>query len=314
MSNVVNKKASRTEYLATLRSKMQEMSSPKGFTPRQDDELFWKPEVDKAGTGSAVIRFLPAKKGEPFPFVQLHTHGFQGPTTKWFIENCPTSIGGNCPACKANTVLWNSGVEADKKVASSRKRKLNYISNILVVSDPKHPENNGQVRLFKYGKKIFDKIQDMISPPAEFADLEPIEPFDMEEGVNFKLRIVRVDNFPNYDKSTFDTTTTAIGDEDRIAEIASQLHSLEAILDTKKFKTYEELQTRLEKATGEEAPAETDSKPVRKDAVTEPEAAPARTQKVAEAPATKAAPAAKTAVADAPDDDDFFTNLAKQSD
>lgn len=250
MSNTTTTRnnASRTQYLTALRSKIQEMSSPKG-SQRQDDERYWKPELDKAGTGSAVIRFLPAKADEGFPFVQLWTHGFQGPTGKWFIENCPTSIEKDCPACKANTELWNTGNEAKKKLASSRKRKLNYISNVLIVNDPKHPENNGKVFLYKYGKKIFEKIKDLIDPPAEFADMASVDPFDMSEGANFKLRIVRVDNFPNYDKSGFDNPS-AIGDADRIAEVESQLIPLTEILDKKHFKSFEDLKKRFDQTTG----------------------------------------------------------------
>jgi len=224
------------------------MSSPKG-SQRQDDERYWKPDLDKAGTGSAIIRFLPAKADEGFPFVQLWTHGFQGPTGKWFIDNCPTSIEEDCPVCKANTELWNTGSEAKKKTASSRKRKLNYISNVLIVNDPKHPENNGKVFLYKYGKKIFEKIKDLIDPPAEFADMASVDPFDMAEGANFKLRIVRVDNFPNYDKSSFDNPT-AIGDADRIAEVESQLIPLTELLDKKHFKSFEDLKKRFDQTTG----------------------------------------------------------------
>jgi len=234
--------------MTALRSKIQEMSSPKG-SQRQDDERYWKPDLDKAGTGSAIIRFLPAKADEGFPFVQLWTHGFQGPTGKWFIDNCPTSIEEDCPVCKANTELWNTGSEAKKKTASSRKRKLNYISNVLIVNDPKHPENNGKVFLYKYGKKIFEKIKDLIDPPAEFADMASVDPFDMAEGANFKLRIVRVDNFPNYDKSSFDNPT-AIGDADRIAEVESQLIPLTELLDKKHFKSFEDLKKRFDQTTG----------------------------------------------------------------
>jgi gp32 DNA binding protein like. len=290
------------------------MSSPKG-SQRQDDERYWKPEVDKAGTGSAVIRFLPAKAEEGFPFVQLWSHGFQGPTGKWFIDNCPTSIEKDCPACKANTELWGTGNEAKKKLASSRKRKLNYISNILVVNDPKHPENNGKVFLYKYGKKIFEKIKDLIDPPAEFADMSSVDPFDMEEGANFKLRVVRVDNFPNYDKSGFDNAPS-IGDADRIAEVENQLFSLNEILDPKHFKSFDELKKRFDLVSGgvigeevaatdngDEKPAldVDDDLPV----VRKPKTAAAKTGKTATAkPVAAAAPPA------ADDDEDYFARLA----
>ena len=252
MSNTTRSKATRTQYLASLRSKIQEMSSPKG-SQRQDDERYWKPETDKAGTGSAVIRFLPAKVDEGFPFVQIWSHGFQGPTGKWFIENCPSSLGGLpsdvCPACKANSELWNTGNDAKKKLASSRKRKLNFISNILVANDPKHSENNNKVFLYKYGKKIFEKIKDMVDPPPEFADMASVDPFDMEEGANFKLRVCRVDGYPNYDKSSFDSPSS-IGDAKQIEEIETQLLSLNEILNPKHFKSYEDLKKRFDSVTG----------------------------------------------------------------
>jgi hypothetical protein len=316
-TNITRSKASRTQYLASLRSKIQEMSSPKS-SQRQDDERYWKPEVDKAGSGSAVIRFLCAKPEEGFPFVQLWSHGFQGPTGKWFIDSCPTSIEQNCPVCKANTELWNTGNEAKKKLASSRKRKLNYISNILVVNDPKHSENNGKVFLYKYGKKIFEKIKDQIAPPDEFPDMAPVDPFDMEEGANFKLRVTRVDGFPNYDKSSFDNPSI-LGDEDRRAEIEGLLFSLEEILDPKHFKSFDDLKKRFDLVTGgvvsEEAPvAETEANdekpPLDEDdgdmPVVKPKAKPKT--KPAEKAATPAPKAAVVAPSD--DEEDYFAKLA----
>lgn len=317
MSNTTRStnKASRTQYIASLRSKIQEMSSPKNSS-RQDDDRYWKPEVDKAGTGSAVIRFLPAKAEEGFPFVQIWTHGFQGPTGKWFIDSCPTTIEGECPACKANSDLWATGNEGKKKLASSRKRKLNYISNILVVNDPKHPEHNGTVKLYKYGKKIFEKIKDLIAPPEDFADMIPVDPFDMEEGANFKLRIVRVDNFPNYDKSSFDPPTT-IGDEDRLSEIEGQLNSLDELRDPKHFKSFDDLKKRFDSVTGgaqeevssdvvenggEKTPFDTDEDlPVSKTKTTKT-TAPKASGKTA-APKT-------TTVTPVDDDEDYFAKLA----
>ena len=210
-------RASRTNYLASLREKMNE-STTKTF--QKDDTRFWKPEVDKAGNSSAVVRFLPSVESDPYPYVILHTHGFQGPTGKWFIENCPTSINLECPTCAANSALWNSGVESDKKIVSIRKRKMSYISNILVIKDPKHSENDGKVFLYRYGKKIFEKIKDLLEPPAEFADMEPCNAYDPYDGANFKLRQTKVDGFPNYDKSTFDAAAALFGgNDDKIAAL-----------------------------------------------------------------------------------------------
>jgi hypothetical protein len=293
------------------------MSSPKGSS-RTDDERYWKPEVDKSGTGSAVIRFLPAKAEEGFPFVQLHTHGFQGPTGKWLIDNCPTSIEKDCPVCKANTDLWQTGSEANKKLASSRKRKLNYISNVLVVNDPKHPENNGKVFLYKYGKKIFEKIKDQISPPEEFPDMAPVDPYSMEEGANFKLRVVRVDGFPNYDKSGFDNPTP-VGNDDRIAELETQLFSLNDILDPKHFKSYDEMNKRFIATTGGPATPNTDETEVEDgddkppfDAEDDlPIAKPksARTTTPKPVGKTAAAPSATSTASSPDEDEDYFAKL-----
>jgi gp32 DNA binding protein like len=318
MSNtsLPTRKSSRTQYLASLRSKINEMSNPKGGSQRQDDERYWKPEVDKAGTGSAIIRFLPAKVEENFPFVQLWSHGFQGPTGKWFIDQCPTSIEEKCPACEANGELWQTGNEAKKKLASSRKRKLNYISNILVVNDPKHPENNGKVFLYKFGKKIFEKIKDMINPPEAFADMASVDPFDMVEGANFKLRITRQDNFPNYDKSSFDAPTP-IGDEDRIAEVENQLFSLNELLDTKHFKSYADLKKRFDQVAGGPVEAEeetteatasgSDEKPPFDTDEDMPVAKPKATNKATTTKTNRTAPKAN---ATPTDEEDYFAKLA----
>ena len=165
------------------------------------DDRFWKPELDKTGNGYAVLRFLPAVKDEDLPWVKMWSHAFQGPGG-WYIENSLTTMNQKDPVSEENSRLWNSGIEADKEIARKRKRKLSYYANVLIVSDPKHPENEGQVKLFKFGKKIFDKITDKMQP--QFEDEKPINPFDFWEGADFKLKIRKVDGFWNYDKSEFD--------------------------------------------------------------------------------------------------------------
>ena len=166
------------------------------------DERLWKPELDKSGNGYAVIRFLPAPTGEELPWVKLWKHAFQGPTGKWYIENSLTTLnGGKDPVSEYNSSLWNSGLESDKEIARKQKRKLEYYSNIYVVSDSKHPENEGKVFLFRFGKKIFDKMMAAMQP--EFEDETPINPFDFWEGANFKLKIRKVDGYWNYDASSF---------------------------------------------------------------------------------------------------------------
>ena len=166
------------------------------------DDRFWAPERDKSGNGYAVIRLLPPSDGEDLPWARMFSHGFQG-KGGWFIENCPTTLGLPCPVCEGNNELWNSGVESDKEIARNRKRKLSYISNIYVVSDPANKQNEGKVFLYKYGKKIFDKISEKMKP--QFEDESPMNPFDYWVGANFKLKIRTVQGYVNYDKSEFDT-------------------------------------------------------------------------------------------------------------
>lgn len=232
------KKNSKTS-LTHLREMAEKLNDKGG---NKDDERFWKPTVDENGNGSAVIRFLPAPPNEDIPYVRIWTHGFQGPSGMWYIENSLTTIGKDDPVSKSNGKLWKTGLESDKVIARQRKRKLNFISNILVVRDPAHPENDGKVFLFKYGKRIFDKINDKMNP--SFEDEEAVNPFDPWEGSNFRLRVRRLDGYPNYDKSEFDSKTS-IGDDKQIEAIWKQQYSLQAFLAPENFKSYEELEARL---------------------------------------------------------------------
>ena len=207
------------------------------------DERLWKPELDKSGNGYAVIRFLPSPEGEDLPWAKVWNHAFQGPTGQWYIENSLTTIGQKDPVSEYNSKLWNSGVESDKEIARKQKRKLQYFSNILVVSDPKHPENEGRVMLFRYGKKIFDKMMEAMQPA--FEDETPINPFDFWEGAEFKLKIRKVDGFWNYDKSEFSAPSPIADDESKIESIWKSQHSLAEKLDASNFKSYDELSTRF---------------------------------------------------------------------
>jgi hypothetical protein len=220
-------------------------------TNSRDDDRYWKPEVDKAGNGYAVIRFLPAPAvdgDEALPWVRYWDHGFQGPGG-WYIENCLTTIEGKCPACEHNSTLWNSGIEANKKIVSTQKRRLHYVSNILVVSDPAHPENDGQIKLFTFGKKIFDKLTEAMNP--EFADETPLNPFDLWEGANFKLKIRNVEGYRNYDKSEFaDKSPVHDGDDAKLEALWKAEHSLTSIVSKDNFKSYDELKVRLDKTLG----------------------------------------------------------------
>ena len=209
---------------------------------KYQDERLWKPELDKTGNGYAVLRFLPATSGEDMPWVRLWSHAFQGPGG-WYIENSLTTLGHKDPVSEENTRLWNTGVESDKGIARNRKRKLSYYSNVLIVSDPTHPENEGQVKLFKFGKKIFDKITEAMQP--EFDDETPINPFDFWKGANFKLKIRKVDGFWNYDKSEFEGVSAIADNDDNIKAIWEKQYPLKPFLDASNFKSYEELKEKL---------------------------------------------------------------------
>ena len=208
------------------------------------DERLWKPEVDKSGNGYAVLRFLPAPKGEELPWAKVWNHAFQGPTGQWYIENSLTTIGQNDPVSELNTAYWNSGVESDKEIARKQKRKLQYYANIYVVSDPKHPENEGKVFLYRFGKKIFDKCMEAMQPA--FEDETPINPFDFWEGANFKLKIRKVDGYWNYDKSEFAAPSALFDDDDALEKLWAKQYSLAEFTAPTNFKSYDELKTRLD--------------------------------------------------------------------
>ena len=207
------------------------------------DDRLWKPELDKSGNGYAVIRFLPPPEGEELPWAKVFSHAFQGPGG-WYIENSLTTIGKSDPVGDLNRKLWNSGRDSDKEIARKQKRKLSYFSNIYVVRDPLHPENEGRVFLFKYGKKIYDKIVAAMQP--EFEDEQPINPFDFWKGADFKLKIRKLDGFWNYDKSEFAPQGT-LGDfsDGELEDIYSKSYSLTEFTADSNFKTYEDLEKRL---------------------------------------------------------------------
>jgi len=217
----------------------------------KEDDRFWQPEVDKAGNGMAIIRFLPGPSvdgDDALPWVRVFNHGFQGPGG-WYIENSLTTLNQKDPVSEYNSVLWNSGIEANKEIARKQKRRLTYISNVLIVSDPKHPENEGQIKLYKFGKKIFDKISEAMNP--EFADETPLNPFDFWEGANFKIKIRQVEGYRNYDKSEFDSISAVLdGDDAKLEALWKKEHSLKEFLDPKHFKSYDVLKARLDKVLG----------------------------------------------------------------
>ena len=226
------------------------------------DDRFWKPEVDKAGNGYAVIRFLPAPEGCELPWAQVWSHAFQGPGG-WYIENSLTTMGQKDPVSEHNRVLWNSGSDRDKETARKQKRKLSYYANIYVVSDPAHPENEGRVFLYKFGKKIYDKITEAMQP--QFADEQAVNPFDFWEGANFKLKIRKVEGYWNYDKSEFDKPSALLDDDDKLERIYKNLNDLNEFSAASNFKSYEDLKKRFDYVLGAKASARQDPETVEED-------------------------------------------------
>ena len=233
----------RSNSLDKLLGEVQKENAPQEKKSYKDERL-WKPEVDKSGNGYAVIRFLPAVEGEDMPWAKVWNHAFQGPTGQWYIENSLTTLGQKDPVSEMNSAYWNTGIESDKEIARKQKRKLQYFSNIYVVSDSKHPENEGKVFLFRYGKKIFDKIMAAMQP--EFEDEKAINPFDFWEGANFKLKIRKVAGYWNYDSSDFDSPKALFDNDEKIEEVWKTQYALNEFTAATNFKSYEELKTRLD--------------------------------------------------------------------
>ena len=249
MSSFANLKRERNS-LSKLNKAIESSKQPAEAGSR-DDTRFWQPTVDKSGNGMAVIRFLPAPPldgDDALPWVRVFSHGFQGPGG-WYIENSLTTINENDPVSEYNSTLWNSGVEANKEIARKQKRKLSHISNIYVVSDPGNPDNEGKVFLYKYGKKIFDKITEAMNP--EFQDEKEVNPFDFWDGANFKLKIRKVEGYRNYDKSEFASPSALFdGDDTKLEELYKKEYSLQEFLNKSNFKSYDVLKARLDKVLG----------------------------------------------------------------
>jgi hypothetical protein len=296
MTDFANLKRNRSS-LDKLTKAINDTQSGSSEAGSKDDTRFWQPSVDKSGNGMAVVRFLPAPAvdgDDALPWVRTFSHGFQGPGG-WFIDNCLTTLNDKCPVCEHNNTLWNSGIEANKDIARKQKRKLTYIANILVLSDPSNPENEGQIKLYKFGKKIFDKISEAMNP--EFADETPVNPFDMWEGANFKLKIRNVEGYRNYDKSEFsDKSALFDGDDDKLEALWKKEFSLKEFTEKSQFKPYDQLKTRLDKVLGFEGVAMPKTKA---------ETAVLDTFKEEDLEAID-----KKIVAEADDELDYFTSLA----
>jgi len=234
-------KKNRSNSLNKLNSQLEKISQ-KSYSDPNEGKM-WKPTRDKAGNGFAIIRFLPAAQGEEMPFVRLWDHGFQGPTGLWYIENSLTSIGKDDPVSELNSKLWNSGVDSDKEQARKQKRRLKYIANILVIKDSGNPANDGKVFMYQFGKKIFDKLNDLMNP--QFEDENPINPFDFWEGANFRLKIRQFEGYPNYDKSEFDSSSPIANSDEEIEAIWNKQYKLQELVAEKNFKDYNELKAKL---------------------------------------------------------------------
>jgi len=302
MSNFAKlKSASGNKSLSALTEELNKISNQEGAKKAGDDR-FWSPTVDKAGNGYAVIRFLPAPPNEDVPFVRVFDHGFQGPGG-WYIENSLTSIGKQDPVSEYNSKLWNSTTDdnsEERKQARKQKRRLHFISNIYVVQDQANPDNEGKVFLYKYGKKIFDKLKEAMEP--QFADEEAMNPFDLWAGANFKLKIRQVEGYRNYDKSEFDKVSALLKDDEKLEKVWESEHSLQDFLKPENFKTYEELKAKLVKVLSGDATAK-----VKK--AEEEEVPWAREES---APSFKATHAPKYSGSDDEDDEslEFFKSLA----
>ena len=268
------------------------------------DDRLWKPEVDKVGNGFAVLRFLPAPEGEDLPWAKMYSHAFQGPGG-WYIENSLTTLGQKDPVSEHNRELWNSGIESNKDVVRKQKRKLSYYANVYVVKDPTNPHNEGGVFLYKFGKKIFDKIMDLMQP--QFQDENPVNPFDFWEGADFKLKIRQVEGYRNYDKSEFASPAALHdGDDTKLEGVYNTLYSLQEFLDPKNYKSYAELKTKLSRVLGEEgAPMST------AESVTLDETAPIPSFPEQSQPEPQATPS--TSDSDEDDTMSYFAKLAQQS-
>jgi hypothetical protein len=249
-------KKNRSASLTKLNAQLEKIST-KSYSDPNEGKM-WKPTRDKAGNGFAIIRFLPASKGEEMPFVRIWDHGFQGPTGLWYIENSLTTINQDDPVSEFNGKLWNSGVDSDKELARKQKRRLKYIANVLVVKDSSNPDNDGKVFMYQFGKKIFDKLNDLMNP--QFEDETPVNPFDLWEGANFRLKIRQFEGYPNYDKSEFDTPSAVSDDDAELERIYNAEHSLQELVDPKNFKSYAELKAKLYRVLALDEDASTPSK------------------------------------------------------
>lgn len=302
-------KKNRSKSLDKLNEQLTKIGSKSYSDPNEGK--YWKPTRDSAGNGFAIIRFLDAPQGEDMPFVRLWDHGFQGPGG-WYIENSLTTLGKDDPVSEYNSKLWNSGTESDKEQARKQKRRLHYIANVYVIKDSGNPDNEGKVFLFKFGKKIWDKLNDLMNP--SFEDEKPVNPFDLWEGANFRLKIRQFEGYANYDKSEFDTPGPLFEDDEKMESVWKQSHSLQDVIDPKNFKTYDELKAKMFRVlgiSGSDASLRGSASSSAEEEFDELDmSALSSSKKEAAAPTMKAAESAPNAEED-DDDLEFFRNLGK---
>ena len=296
-------KLKKQSKLGSLTAKLVKEVEKMNNNGTSGDDRLWKLDVDKSGNGYAVIRFLPAPDGEDLPFVKLYSHAFQGPGG-WYIENSLTTLGQKDPVSEYNTQLWNNGTDSGKETARKQKRKLTYTSNIYVVKDPANPENEGKVFLFKYGKKIFDKLTAAMQP--EFEDEEAIDPFDFWQGANFKLKAKNVAGYRNYDSSEFAPQSPLLDDDDALEALWKKELSLAEIVAADQFKSYDDLKRRLNYVLGNTAP--------RQDAEVEDEVEIIERERAEQEVTAAADSTSRSVTADADEDDalSYFAKLAEE--
>lgn len=302
-SNFASLKSSSSQSIEKLNSQLEKLNPSQ--QSRAGDDRFWKPTVDKAGNGYAVIRFLPASTGEDVPFVRVFSHGFQGPGG-WYIENSLTTINQKDPVGEMNQMLWNTGGDEGKEQARKQKRKLEFVSNIYVVKDPSNPANEGKVFLYKFGKKIWDKINLQMNP--EFEDESPVNPFDFWQGADFKLKIRKVAGYRNYDSSEFDSPAPLLDDDAQLEAVWNKQYALQEFVDPKNFKSYDELNAKLNRVLGKSVPTSTaEDTVIAQQEETDPWTESDTTSE------TESAPLSQSPQADSDDDDiAFFKSLAEE--
>lgn len=304
--SAINRSALRRNAAADLLKKTREAANNKGFD-NEDRGNFWKLTVDQAGNGAAVIRFLPSKTEDSLPFVKVYDHGFKDKVTgRWYINQCPTTIGEQCPVCSSNHNYWSTGLESDKAIVRERKRRMKYIANILVLKDPKAPENEGKVFAYRFGAKIYEKLMMAMNPPEEFGE-EPRDPFSFFDGCVVKLKQMKKDGWPNFDATVVEPASDLYdGDEEKLEALLEQMGDLNDFVDPKRFKSYDQLEADFIRATGGNPQKRAD--PVEEEDEEETYTPP-RVEKKAEAPAK---PKQEVVEEDEDEDDalDFFRNLA----